>query len=594
MVDWARKKSVGVVLKALKKNSIFRFFASLKLAVILLVALAVILAIATFYESVYDTKTAQYLVYRSPLFAVFLGVLGLNLSASALIRYPWKKAQLGFVVTHVGIIIVLIGSLVTMFKGLDGTMALEEGENSAKVTIDQPVLYFGRDLNTISEIEAEYRWNRPVPGKSAHRYPLEDGSGLVAVIDDYYHHAQADTVYLPDPSGLPALELRLSNPNVDQKIWLTPADGKVPLGAAQLELYRLPDEAAVKAFQKPAELLGRGSLQILIKDQPLVLDLDRVGDQPYPIELQDASIRLIRYLPHAVVDKGELVSRSQDPVNPAVEVELSDAAGSQRWLLFSALPELNTRVSSSGKPLPASILYNRPEKPQERTLEVGLAPDGKLYYRLDGKRCGELLDQPVETGWMNLKAEKVSFLAKGRREKVFREIVPKKGAEDKAPGPAIRLTLEGSKQTEPIWLQRGDIRRLPDAKGKDIIIGYGYKTVPLDFDVTLKEFRIGYDPGTKTAASYESDVTIGGKDYTIAMNEPYEKDGIKVFQASFAETPDGKNISVFSVAHDPGIALKYIGSILLVIGIIIQFYFKPRKTRKPKPDDEPLEESTVA
>lgn len=53
------------MLKALKKNSIFKFFASLKLAVILLVALAVILAVATFYESAYDTKTAQYLVYRS-------------------------------------------------------------------------------------------------------------------------------------------------------------------------------------------------------------------------------------------------------------------------------------------------------------------------------------------------------------------------------------------------------------------------------------------------------------------------------------------------------------------------------------------------
>jgi hypothetical protein len=581
-----------VVLKALKKNPIFQFLASLKLAVILLVTLAIILSVATFYESIYDTKTAQYLVYRSPLFALFLGFLGINLTASALMRYPWKKAQTGFVVTHLGIILVLIGSLVTMFKGLDGTMALEEGESSAKVTIDQPVLYFGRDLNTISEIQAEYRWNRPVPGKSTHRYPLEDGSGLVAVIDDYYHHAQADTIYVPDTSGLPALELRLHNANVDQKVWLTPSDGKITMGAAQLELYRLPDEAAVKAFLKPAELYGRGSLQILIKDQPLVLDLDRLNDTPYPIDVEGASLRLLRYLPHAVVENGELISRDDDPVNPAVEVELSNAAGSQKWLLFSALPELNTRLSSTGKPLEARILYNRPEQPQERTLEVGLASNGKLYYRIDGKRSGELLDTPLETGWMNLKAEKVTFLEKGRREKLFKEIFPKKGTEDKAPGPAIRLTLEGSKQPDPVWLQRGDIRKLPDAEGKDIIIGYGYKTVPLDFDVTLKEFRIGYDPGTQTAASYESDVTIGDKEYTIAMNEPYEKDGVKVFQASFAETPDGKNISVFSVARDPGIELKYLGSILLVLGIIIQFYFKPRKTRRPK-TKEPLEEAPL-
>ena len=106
-----------MLLKKIKKNSIFRFLASLKLAVILLVALAAILSIATFYESIYDTKTAQYLVYKSPLFALFLGFLGVNLLCSALMRYPWKKSQTGFVITHLGIIIILIGSLFTMFKG---------------------------------------------------------------------------------------------------------------------------------------------------------------------------------------------------------------------------------------------------------------------------------------------------------------------------------------------------------------------------------------------------------------------------------------------------------------------------------------------
>lgn len=584
-----------MLLKALKKNSIFKFFASLKLAVILLVTLAVILAVATFYESAYDTKTAQYLVYRSPLFALFLGVLGLNLTASALIRYPWKKAQTGFVVTHVGIITVLFGSLVTMFYGLDGTMALEEGETSSKVTIDQPVLYFGRDLDSITEIPAEYRWNRPSPGKTSHRYPLGENSGLAAVIDDYYHHAQGEVIYIPDNIGVPALELRLYNKNVDQKIWLTPADGKVPMGAAQIEFYRLPDAKAVAEFQQPANLKGRGSLQILINDQPLVLDLDRLSDTPYPLELPGTTIRLIRYLPYAVVEDGKLLSRSDEPVNPAVELELTSPGGSQTWLLFSALPDLNTPTQSSGKPVEARLLYNRPEKPQERTLEIGLATDNKLYYRLDGTKCGTLGEhQTIDTGWMNLKGELVSFLPKARREMAFHEVTPKKGNEDKAPGPAIRLTLEGGKDPKPVWLERGDIRRFPDAQGKDIIVGYGYKTVPLDFDVKLKEFRVGYDPGTKTAASYESDVVIEGKEHKIAMNEPYEKNGTKVFQASFGETPDGKKISVFSIANDPGIWLKYIGSILLVIGIIIQFYFKPKKARViPKDDAEPEETPLV-
>ncbi len=568
------------MLKTLKKNSIFKFFSSLKLAVILLVALAIILAVATFYESIYDTKTAQYLVYRSPLFAVFLGVLGLNLTCSALQRYPWKRVHLGFVVTHLGIITILIGSLVTMFWGVDGSLALEEGEKGSKVTIDQPVLYFGKDMQKIKEIPAEYRWNRPSPGKTQYRYPLDDSGKIFAVIDNYYHHAQAETVYTPDQEGMPALELRLYNPNVDQKIWLTPADGKVPLGLAQLEFFRLVDDEAVAKFRKPAELTGRGSLQILLQGEPLVVELDRVGDAPYPLEGSGATLKLLRYLPHAAVEDGELISRTPEPINPAVEIELKTPEGTQNWLLFSLLPELNTRTSSSGAEFESRLLYNRKEKADERTLEIGLAPDQTLYYRLDGNRCGVFTDlDPIATGWMNLKAEKVSYLPRAKREKQLHEVFPKKGKEDKAPGPAIRLTLEGAGEQKPIWLERGDIRRLPDTAGEDLIIGYGYQTIPLDFEVELKEFRIGYDPGTTTAATYESDVEIDGVKHTIAMNEPYERGGCKVFQASYSESTDGSMVSVFAVADDPGIDLKYLGSILLVLGIIIQFYFKPKKAR---------------
>lgn len=583
-----------MLLKALKKNSIFRFFASLKLAVILLVALAIILAVATFYESVYDTKTAQYLVYRSPLFALFLTVLGINLSASAIIRYPWSKAQTGFVVTHVGIIIILIGSLLTMWKGLDGSMMLEEGEVSNKVTIDQPILYFGPDIDNIREMPAEYRWNRPKPGKSEYRYPLGEDGKLVAVIDDYYHHAEAETLYIPDPVGMPALELRLHNANVDQKVWLTPADGKVTMGLAQLELFRLPDKAAEEAFKKPADAPGRGTLQVLIGSTPIVVDLDRVSEKPYPLEFPGASLKLLRYLPHAVVEEGKLLSKSEQPINPAVEVELTTTKGAQRWLLFSALPELNTRIDSQGEAPETRLIYNRPEAPQARTLELGLTSDGRLLYRFDGKRSGEFKDTALESGWMDLKIEKVNLLERARRERHFREVFPKKGAEDKAPGPAIRMRVEGAASEEPFWLERGDIRKVLGKEGQESIVGYGYKTVSLPFEIKLKEFRIGYDPGTKTAATYESDIVVGEKEFTVAMNSPYEHEGTKVFQASYGDTPDGRNISVFAVANDPGIELKYFGSIMLVIGIIIQFYFKPRKKTRVAKDTESAEEASLA
>src|SRR4029077_15569980 len=89
---------------------IYRFLASLKLAVISLASLAATLAYATFFESWYGTGAAQEYIYRSAGFAVLLAFLGMNILCAALIRYPWKKRQTGFVITHAGLLIVLAGS----------------------------------------------------------------------------------------------------------------------------------------------------------------------------------------------------------------------------------------------------------------------------------------------------------------------------------------------------------------------------------------------------------------------------------------------------------------------------------------------------
>ena len=102
------------------------------------------------------------------------------------------------------------------------------------------------------------------------------------------------------------------------------------------------------------------------------------------------------------------------------------------------------------------------------------------------------------------------------------------------------------------------------------------------YKVELKDFVVDYDPGTRNAASYKSVVRVEGKESTIQMNEPLYKNGYTFFQASFGESENGPTVSVLSVARDPGITLKYVGSILLVLGIAIMFYMKPYMIRKPK------------
>jgi len=124
----------------------FRFLASLKLAVISLLCLSGLLAFATWLESRFGTRAAVALVYQSPAFVVVLGFLAANILCAALIRYPWKWRQVGFVVTHVGLLVVLAGALVTYLAADEGTYILNEGEGKGREVL------MNRDQNAVLRV----------------------------------------------------------------------------------------------------------------------------------------------------------------------------------------------------------------------------------------------------------------------------------------------------------------------------------------------------------------------------------------------------------------------------------------------------------
>ncbi len=73
--------------------------------------------------------------------AILLAFLGMNILCAALIRFPWKKRQTGFVVTHAGLLILLLGSLYGFRTGDEGQVGMLEGDvQSELVRIDHPVI----------------------------------------------------------------------------------------------------------------------------------------------------------------------------------------------------------------------------------------------------------------------------------------------------------------------------------------------------------------------------------------------------------------------------------------------------------------------
>ncbi|MDR3618899.1 MAG: cytochrome c biogenesis protein ResB [Paludisphaera borealis] len=121
-------------------TAVYRFLASLKLAVISLMSLAAALAFATWFESNYGTKAVQDYLYKSAAFAILLAFLATNILCAALIRYPWKKRQTGFVITHIGLLVLIAGSYVHFKSGDEGMVGMLEGEKrSEMLRTDAPV-----------------------------------------------------------------------------------------------------------------------------------------------------------------------------------------------------------------------------------------------------------------------------------------------------------------------------------------------------------------------------------------------------------------------------------------------------------------------
>ncbi len=212
---------------------VFISLCSLKLAVLVILAIAVSLATATILESVYDTATAQYWVYRSGWFHGVLGLLGINIFCVAISRWPWRVKHVPFLLAHLGILILLFGSWRTEQFGIDGSLRISEGESASAVELDEAslVIVEGEKVRAIS-----VPWLPPgVPfrGIQVSSLGVFKGTSYHIKIDQFLSHADSKIQFMSadgdrrNPVGdrapsAGALRLRLAGGpmGISEEIWL--------------------------------------------------------------------------------------------------------------------------------------------------------------------------------------------------------------------------------------------------------------------------------------------------------------------------------------------------------------------------------------
>jgi hypothetical protein len=351
---------------------------------------------------------------------------------------------------------------------------------------------------------------------------------------------------------------------------------------------------------------NKGQVIVSMGENEAKFDVTKNLGRDVPIENTPFTLRIENYWPDFRIENGKPSSLSDQPNNPAVLVTIRG----------KGVPVAETTPHASSKELaatgPASAgAMPAPGEEAPNHLTLFVADDGAITYELasrkNGKSSGKLdLNKPLTTGWADwqLVIDKTMPSAQPRMD-----FTPVKSEQTSAASSAaadlpdgVRLRVQQNGETFERWAPAGWQIAIPTSPSPTMV-AYGWKVIGLPVGLELLDFEVKRNEGSDSPAGFKSTlrvVTADGETATGScwMNHPFSFPGTwwrtwtgltyKISQASW--NPENLNQSTVQILRDPGWLLKWIGSLLVVIGVFMMFYLQPYRKQTA---GEPITPSAV-
>lgn len=607
---------LATVVSRMNKNKIFKFISSVKLAVPTMLVLCVLVGWGTILESLYNAEYAALVVYKSWWFSLFMLILWLNIFSATLARYPFKKHQVGFVITHLGLLTLLAGGLVTTRYGVDGQLQVMEGTSSSAVSLSR--LMVGYQVEGSPSVQ-KMVFDRSTSAKDSSDLDfINKEMGAWFKVTQFLPFAKVEKSYNSDPSanGETSISFIMKSQFFNVTEWLSTLDEpEKQMGPATLRIVK-GEYSGTKKVEKDAgkKAPPKKRIPTSVGTEEAVRILDAKSEKEIqtvpvskllkkPVVVNGVTIVLSKKLKNAIVAANKLTEGDPSGSNPAFEFEVKKGEESKREVLYAkyanfslhpegtfglrlqyvgggSVAEETTAADDTAAEASAGMMPSRPggnviefhiPNTQEQKVQVVLFKNG-AFVQEAWVGPGE----SVQTPWMGMQLFIGSVVHNSQASLVARPVEMEK--KSNLPPSAIELNIDASQPS--LWLAEGEEREIL-VGGKKIHVFYGRENINLPFEISLQKFsKIDY-PGTETPMSYESLVQVNGRGPAtkISMNEPLKVEGYTVYQASYSMQPNAPPISVFSVNKDPGRFWKYLGSIILSIGVIVYTLMKSRLAR---------------
>ncbi len=569
---------------------------SLWFAAVLLMLLSLALACATVFESSYGAERSLFTFYRSWWFTGSLALLAINVSAAIVVRFPISKAQIGFVLTHAGILLTLAGAVVTKYVAVDGQVGIAEEQ-----TVDQ---FGSRDAETLIAVDRRDGSRQTleldrsvVKGFSPRDFSKDSGElsfggvrvGVNRYLPDSEHH---DHMVNDNPVPRPAIQVSLESDMRAQPEWIF-AGGTVRVGLTQIAFRVVPDQTELDRLLSEKPVAGSektGMVKVTHAGADYSFPLPDCLSKSVPLGESGFTMKVLRYFPHATVGgDSKVVNSSPQPTNPAIEVEIVGPEGSDTWWAFSKFPDFKS-IHGESEVDDVGVTFVAPENAGPKTpIEILGTPDGRLFARFS--RGGQVVSsQPIEIGadiethlpHTGLRVHQHFDHARVAGDVESVDPVRKERV------PAIEVRLANETTTDTMWLQKNKVSRA-SVDGVPFEMIYSESSIDLGFDLTLNKFEVGYYPGESRPRSFTSYVTITERstgathDRVISMNNPTDFGGYTLYQSSYRMT-GGQTISFLSVARDPGVPIVFAGYIATIVGMIVVLIIRMKqRSQLPSP-----------
>jgi len=570
-------------------KKLYQFLGSLPMAVILLVLLGTTLGFGTWCEAKYGTPAAQHFFYHALWFQVLLFLLGITLIISALHRLPWQKHHVGFVMTHLGIILILIGNLLGIWFGVEGQLFIPEGESTEELRLARDVLWVqpenpGTPFTFPLDFSA-----RPWIHDVDRSFSVGRGDKSFKItVDRYFPNASVEEKVIAGEEEFPAVHLELSAAKeAPQEAWLFSRDPErfgFRWGDAHVLFFEVRTDEELAVIGRPLPLQtpqahDKGRLRLefpdhQVKEIPVESFLGKtvpVDGTPYTLSLKD-------YFPDFIITEEGPKSRSENPQNPAISFVLKGPEGEDAFLAFALHPEFEERhgvkrlipvkatyeMATTLPPLPPSLI-GVVRSPNVWQI-VMTSPDGT-----ERKVLPFSLNETYTHPWLDLSFRVLERVPNARLLQEFHL------KDNDVQQQAIHVVVEQGKGRREEWIAHGNIAHVSMEK-EMAVISYQPAQRKLPFPVKLVDFRKKEYPGTTVPSAFESDVEIddAGKGIrlskTLSMNHPFTYRGYTMFQGSFVEGP--VETTVLAVRKDPGTPVVYTGFITVVVGVLLLFYLR--------------------